>query len=326
MNQPINAGVMSIPRLELRSAAAAPERRDLPGAEVRAEAAAEGKAGKITGYAAVYGALSKPMKTARGTSFRERIRPGAFGDLANADVLARYNHELIIGRTKSGTLKLSVDERGLKYEIQPPDTAPATHAVESIRRGDVDGSSFAFRTIKDEWRMLDGVPVRELVSVELVDVGPVDQPAYGATAEGDHAVSLRAEGTDEAHVEQAIERLKGEGREAGGTEKRYYYDPEASALTRALRNGVETARGAFDSATLVSDQLENARAALTATEAKAGQDLVAELERSVARCQECIAAVKARVPAKPTKPTAQADAERSLADAERRHRQLVAML
>lgn len=309
--------------LELRNAPATTERRDLPGAELRVEAGGDGKTSKITGYAAVYNTFSKPMKTSRGTAFRERIRPGAFGDLANADVMARYNHEVIIGRTKSGTLKLTADERGLKYEITPPDTAAATHAVESIRRGDVDGSSFAFHTIKDEWRMVDGIPTRDLVSVNLVDVGPVDQPAYGATAEGDHAVSLRAAGTDEAEVEQAIERLKKETRSGGGDERRYYYDPEASALTRAFRNGVENARGAFDQATLIIDQLEREKATFGSTETKAGQDLVAELERTLARCNECIAAVKGRLPAPPP---SEDDAARSMQDAERRQRQLLASL
>ena len=99
------------------------EKRMSNAGEVRAEGGEAGNPTKITGRAAVYGSLSQPMKTSRGTTFRERIVPGAFDGFDQADVLARYNHDLILGRTKSGTLKLSTDDKGLRYEITPPDSA-----------------------------------------------------------------------------------------------------------------------------------------------------------------------------------------------------------
>jgi len=140
----------------------------------------------IVGYAAVYNSLSEDLG-----GFREIIRPGAFADAMSGDVMARYNHERLIGRTVSGTLRLSEDSKGLRYEVDPPKTA--ADVVESIERGDVRGSSFAFHTIEDEWRKEpNGEIVRELIKLRLVDVGPVDNPAYSGTAQGGARVSLRA--------------------------------------------------------------------------------------------------------------------------------------
>jgi len=150
-----------------------------------AELRTEGDAGKIVGYAAVFNSKSEDL------GFREIVMPGAFDrSMREAhDVRALVNHDsnLILGRTKSGTLKLSVDERGLKAEIDPPDTQSARDALASIKRGDMDGMSFAFRTLTDDWRMEDGELVRELRDLELVDVSVVAFPAYAATS-----VSARA--------------------------------------------------------------------------------------------------------------------------------------
>lgn len=268
------------------------------GAEVRAEGGGEsGKPTTITGYASIYGAMSEPMMTSRGTKFRERIMPGAFGDLTGADVLARYNHELILGRTKSGTLKLSTDDKGLRYEINPPSTAAAGHAVESIRRGDVDGSSFAFRALKDEWRMVDGQPVRNVTAVKLVDVGPVDRPAYTATSDPGAAVSLRGLGGDETIAEEAIAELR--SNPEGVVEKRYYYDPGPSTLTSILRNGIDAARNQEDAATMILDRLAQQTAALTPQELQALDDCEDELERAAARVEAARAACEKLLPDDP---------------------------
>lgn len=257
------------------------EKRFTPQSEVRLEGGQDGQPAKITGYAAVYNSLSKPMKTTRGTTFRERIIPGAFADATTADVLARYNHELIIGRTKSGTLTLSLDARGLRYEITPPSSEAAKHVVESIRRGDIDGSSFAFRTIQDGWKIESGEAIRELRSLDLIDVGPVDLPAYTATAEGDHAVSLRAEDADEQAIDAEVAKLKGGEHRCGS----YYYDPGSSSLTASLRTCIEACRVAFDRSQSVLDALTaNAGAQLTPQEARAAADCAEEIAQTVARC------------------------------------------
>ena len=158
------------------------ERRTLTGLEVRA---AEGQPTKIVGYAAVFNSLSEDL------GFREMIMPGAFDRALSEkqDVRALVNHDAnyVLGRTKSGTLALSVDEKGLRAEITPPDTQAARDVLASIKRGDMDGMSFAFQTVSDSWRTQDGMEIRELRDLNLLDVSVVAYPAYEATS-----VSARA--------------------------------------------------------------------------------------------------------------------------------------
>jgi HK97 family phage prohead protease len=159
------------------------ERRTITGVEIRA---ADGQPTKIVGYAAVFNSLSEELY-----GFREMVMPGAFDRALKErhDVRALVNHDenQILGRTKAGTLTLSVDAKGLKAEIEPPDTQAARDAVTSVKRGDLDGMSFAFRTLTDAWRTQDGEQIRELLDLELVDVSVVAFPAYPATT-----VSARA--------------------------------------------------------------------------------------------------------------------------------------
>src|SRR5262245_2558056 len=135
------------------------ETRYLRSTELRAEGA-DGERPLIVGYAAVFESLSEDLG-----GFRERIRPDAFTRSLQegADVRALVDHDpsRVLGRNKAGTLRLRTDTRGLLVEIDPPNTTAGRDIVESIRRGDVDGMSFAFRTPKggDDWRMEDGVPV-----------------------------------------------------------------------------------------------------------------------------------------------------------------------
>lgn len=160
------------------------ERRQLnEGLELRAR---DGGGKTLTGYAAVFDSLSEDLG-----GFREIIKPGAFDRALKEghDVRALVNHDnsLLLGRSASGTLRLSVDPRGLKYEIDLPDTTAARDVAESVKRGDISGSSFGFRTIADAWPKVDGVVTREVIDLELLDVSPVTYPAYRATE-----VSLRA--------------------------------------------------------------------------------------------------------------------------------------
>jgi len=165
---------------ELRSRTAVEVRSfQLEGIEVRA--AEEGRSRKLVGYAAVFDQISEDLG-----GFREVIRRGAFRKtLQEADVRALWNHDenFVLGRTKSGTLRLEEDERGLKIEIDPPDTQWARDLLVSIERGDVDQMSFAFVPVKDNWTEgRDGKPLRELLEVRLFDVSPVTWPAYPQTS------------------------------------------------------------------------------------------------------------------------------------------------
>ncbi|RTY53646.1 HK97 family phage prohead protease [Pantoea sp. YU22] len=156
------------------------------GGEVRA-AAEEGGPTRITGYGSVFNSRSEPL-----FGFREIIKPGAFDDVLNDDVRALFNHDpnFILGRTASGTLALSVDERGLRYEITPPETQTIRDLVLApMQRGDINQSSFGFRVAQDGERWYqdeEGIVIREISRFSrLFDVSPVTYPAY---AEADSAV------------------------------------------------------------------------------------------------------------------------------------------
>jgi hypothetical protein len=103
------------------------------------------------------------------------------------DVMARYNHDdnMLLGTTGGNTLRLRVDETGLDYEVELPQAR--ADIGELVGRGDVRKSSFAFRVFKggDDWTMTEqGYPLRTLLSGQLVDVAPVNTPAYLDTSAG----------------------------------------------------------------------------------------------------------------------------------------------
>ena len=154
------------------------ERRSfaIEGLEIREDA--EGKSPTIVGHAAVFGSLSKDLG-----GFREIIAPGAFAGHEAMDVRALFNHspDMVLGRNKAGTLRLSEDATGLRVEIDPPDTSYANDLLVSMRGGDIDQMSVGFRTINDKWETVDGEDIRTLEKVELFDVSPVVFPAYEDT-------------------------------------------------------------------------------------------------------------------------------------------------
>lgn len=155
--------------------------------ELRVEG--EGQEAKIVGYAAVFNSVTL-IRTPWG-NFREKIAPGAFKKaLETSDVRGLFNHDRnqVLGRAKSGTMTLKEDDKGLRYEITPPDAQWAKDLLVTMRRGDVDQSSFGFRVIQggDRWdEEDDGVDIRTILEVaELYDVGPVTFAAYQDTEAG----------------------------------------------------------------------------------------------------------------------------------------------
>jgi len=141
---------------------------------------------RLTGYAALYESESVVLPG----GFREVLRRGAFDDaLASdeTDVVALFNHDsnMILGRQSAGTLRLSTDERGLRYDITPPDTQVGRDTVALVRRGDLSGASFAFtvRPDDEEYKRTDDGPRRYIDRVSgLYDVSVVLTPAYPETS------------------------------------------------------------------------------------------------------------------------------------------------
>lgn len=175
---------------------------DLSDIEVRA---ANGKL-TLRGHAAVFDKLSVPM-----FDFREVIRKGAFAEsLAQDDIRSLWNHnsDMVLGRNKSGTLRLSEGDKGLQVEVDLPDTQAGRDAKVSVERGDVSQMSFGFRTKVggDRWFEESGEARRELLNVQLFEVSPVAFPAYPDT---DVSIKgLRSFGIDPERLGQALARAE----------------------------------------------------------------------------------------------------------------------
>lgn len=162
--------------------------------EVRRKA--DGTDTTIVGYASVF-----PPAQSRFRGWFEQIDPHAFDKClaTDPDVRALFNHDpsWILGRTKAGTLKLSVDSVGLRYEISPSlESTQTRDLLVALERGDVDQSSFGMFVRDDEWEEReDGTIVRTILEADLFDVSPVTFPAYPDATSGLRA-SLRSCPTD----------------------------------------------------------------------------------------------------------------------------------
>jgi HK97 family phage prohead protease len=154
--------------LEIRAATTPPEIRE------------SDNGGKVAaGYAAVFGSQADI-----GDSFAEVIAPGAFADTLDADVIALIGHDRsrVLGRTKSGTLRLREDDKGLYVEIDLPDTSDGRDLAIQLERRDVSGMSFGFRVTHDEWDETGQKIVRTIHKVELLEVSATAFPAYPDTS------------------------------------------------------------------------------------------------------------------------------------------------
>lgn len=144
---------------------------------------------QIEGYAAKFNTRSQDLG-----GFIETISPGASADslAAGVDTRALFNHDpnMILGRRGAQTLRVSEDSTGIPYQIDMPDTTYARDLMVSMERGDVNQSSFGFRTVSDDWQADSGTLLRTLVAIELLDVSPVTYPAYLDTSSGVAARSL----------------------------------------------------------------------------------------------------------------------------------------
>lgn len=151
--------------------------------EIRAERDDEAKTIKISGLGSVTG------KSYRVLDFDEQIAPTAFDKTLreNPDIRGMFNHnpDLLLGRTKSGSMRVWVDERGLRYSIEGNAERQVVRDVALlIEGGDVDGSSIQFYVPrnKDSWDWeAQPRPKRTISEVVLVETGPVVMPASRMT-------------------------------------------------------------------------------------------------------------------------------------------------
>lgn len=174
--------------------------------EMRIKDAAYGKkAPMMEGYAANFNVLSEDLG-----GFREMLMPGCFKNaIAGSDVRGLFNHnpDKILGRNTAGTLRLSEDEKGLRFEIDPDmEISYVKDLSRSMGRGDVNQCSFGFKVAEDgsTWaKDSGGMWIRTIHNVErLFDVSPVTYPAYTSTSCAVRSLlQLKAD-------EEAAEKLK----------------------------------------------------------------------------------------------------------------------
>ena len=139
----------------------------------------------VEGYALVFDKESRDLG-----GFIEIIDPSSLdGVIEKSDILCLLNHNEdkgVLARSKFGvgSLSLLVDETGLKYRFEAPDTALGNELLEGLKRGDITTSSFAFTIDSDKWeKRADGKYLRRITKFkELFDVSPVYKEAYPDTS------------------------------------------------------------------------------------------------------------------------------------------------
>ncbi len=138
----------------------------------------------LEGYAILFNVESLIGDEEHG--FIEVIDPGALNSSSLKDVPMKYNHMdsfLIIARTKNGSLKLTVDEIGLKVYAELIDTKSNEDIYKMVKNGLLDKMSFAFTVEEQVWNKEGSIPRRLITKIaRLYDVSIVDTPAYDQTS------------------------------------------------------------------------------------------------------------------------------------------------
>jgi HK97 family phage prohead protease len=170
---------------------------------------------RVEGYALVFNSESRDLG-----GIIEVIDSHALdGVLPNSDVMCWLNHDSSRGALArrrgenvpqsavGNSLELEIDDIGLRYAFDAPDTALGNELIEGLKRGDINQSSFAFTVKEDTWERLDdGMVLRTINKIErLYDVSPVYDPAYYGTS-----VELDRRGYDELLEREEKERLEKE--------------------------------------------------------------------------------------------------------------------
>lgn len=150
-----------------------------------------GQKSKLSGYAIVFNVLSEPIFG----FFKERIMPEALEKtLKEDDQLCLWGHDAmyVLGRKSANTLDLRVDDKGLYFEVTPPNANWARDLVESVHRGDINQMSFGFKVFDERWIQdketikEHGMPIREILGIKLYEISIVSFPAYSQSSVRNH--------------------------------------------------------------------------------------------------------------------------------------------
>ena len=160
------------------------EMRRTPETEVRTftienlEFRAEDDENVVIGYGSVFNSLSNELG-----GFKEIIAPGAFDGRLEDDVRFLFNHDpnMLLARSTNGTLKMSIDEVGLRYEAAIPDTSVGRDIITLLKNNTLSENSFAFVVEDDSWEIKEGQNIRTINKVSmLADISLVSYPAYSS--------------------------------------------------------------------------------------------------------------------------------------------------
>jgi len=188
------------------------------GIEIRAD----GEKRTVFGLASVFYDGTEGTQYELWPGMVERIMPGAFDrTLADGDdVRGLFNHDsnLLLGRTASGTVRLSTTSRGLLYEIDLAESSYSKDLAIHAERDDVAGSSFGFTVRGERFSREAELEIREVTDVRLFDVSPVTYPAYESTSTGIRSEDLvevrsaysawkRASGCSAAELDQLVHEI-----------------------------------------------------------------------------------------------------------------------
>lgn len=206
----------------IRDAGPVLERRSFEVKEIRVERS-EGKPPRIVGYAATFNSPSKPLKTDKGKTFVETIAPGAFTRALTdgRDIAALVGHQPnhIVARTSAGKMALKQDEKGLAFDLTPPDTTRARDLLTDIEHGNIRGMSFGFGDdgTQDAWaKGADGTPNRTLKDIDLREISFTPFPAYNDTSVGVRSVAAGLEELEKREHPHDYSTVVEHARDAGG--------------------------------------------------------------------------------------------------------------
>lgn len=202
------------------------------------EVSEEGGSGRtIEGYAIVFGVESR-MLVDYWDDYREIIEPGAITEeeLAQMDIKMTmwHNREKLLARSNKGvgTLKLSVDKIGVKYEFEAPNTSDGNNALELVKRGDMGGSSFTYWS--DESSSVsytkndDDILIRHVKKINMVyDMTIASDPAYtqtSVTAREIEQSGLKIKHEDEARREEELRKREQAIREVREKSKQHFFN------------------------------------------------------------------------------------------------------
>lgn len=189
------------------------------GAEPQLRDATSQESRTIVGYAIVFGSRSEVLSS-WGERFEEVIHPEAVTPelLQRCDIkaLMEHNHERLLARSNKGqgTLSLTIDHVGLRYEFDAPKTVDGDTALELVRRGDIAGSSFAFRAysegaVERSWDDKRKMWIYDVRKIDAIyDVTLTSNPAYSETSVSARSLDKPEPAEELVQLEAYRQRIK----------------------------------------------------------------------------------------------------------------------